>query len=63
MSYTAAVMESIQVNRDEYKALQERANTLESLLQDCMSTMDNCHAYDTEAYHNASNYLYGEDDE
>ncbi|PKJ52635.1 hypothetical protein [Bacillus sp. SN10] len=45
---------------EDNNELTAKVDTLTDLLQDCMSTMDNCHAYDTASYRNAHNYLYGE---
>ncbi|MDA2128678.1 hypothetical protein BK703_16535 [Bacillus thuringiensis serovar silo] len=45
---------------EDNNELTAKVDTLTELLQDCMSTMGNCHAYDTDSYHNANRYLYGE---
>lgn len=47
----------------EIREKANRADMLESLLQDCMSTMDNCHAYDTDSYRAAQEFLYGGEEE
>ena len=47
----------------QIKAREDQVATVESLLQDCMSTMDNIHGYDCDSYHAASRYFNGDDSE
>lgn len=47
----------------QIKAREDQVATVESLLQDCMSTMDNIHGYDYDSYHAASRYFSGDDSE
>ncbi|ABY46843.1 hypothetical protein [Bacillus mycoides] len=61
-SITHAYEERIEKLVEDNNELTAKVDILTDLLQDCMSTMDNCHAYDTDSYHNANKYLYGEDE-
>lgn len=47
----------------DYEYYKDRAERLQELLENCMSTMDDCYAYYTNSYREASEYLYGNDEE
>jgi hypothetical protein len=49
--------------QQELQKEKTHSSELESLLSNCLSTMDNIHGYDYDSYQEARNYLYGDDDE
>ncbi|QWI73279.1 hypothetical protein ER45_030470 (plasmid) [Bacillus mycoides] len=49
--------------QQELQKEKAHSSELESLLSNCLSTMDNIHGYDYDSYREASAYLNGEEDE